>query len=97
MRVIKILENERHSTETRKRRGAIAVDYCVPVMAMLTLNVESAPTLDDAVRANVAEVDTPAASVEDVDDQVIVRYVAAFAGLQLFTVIVRFSACFLCF
>jgi hypothetical protein len=61
---------------------------------MLTLNVESAPALEDAVRVNVAEVDAPAAKVDDVGDQVNVRYVPAFAGLQLFTVMVRFSAMF---
>ena len=60
----------------------------------MKLNVESAPALDDAVRVNVAEVDAPAAKVEDVVDQVTVRYVPAFDGLQLFTAMVKFSAMF---
>ena len=60
----------------------------------MKLNVESAPALDDAVRVNVAEVDAPADSVEDVGDQVIVKYVPAFEGLQLFTAMVKFSAMF---
>ena len=61
---------------------------------MFTLNVESAPALDDAVRVKVAEVDAPAANVEVVGDQVIVRYVPAFDGLQLLMAMVRFSAMF---
>ena len=67
-------------------------DYCVPMNSTFTLNVERIPALDDAVRVKVAEVDAPAANVEDVGDHVIVRYVFALDGLQLFTTIVRFSA-----
>lgn len=59
---------------------------------MFTLNVESAPALDDAARVNVAEVIAPGAKVDDVGDQVTVRYVPAFDGLQVFVVIVKFSA-----
>jgi hypothetical protein len=82
-------------TETRKkRRRDFTVIYCVPVKAMLKLNVESAPALDDAARVKVAEVDAPAAKVDAVGAQVIVRYVPAFDGLQLFTVMVKFSAMF---
>ncbi|MGA3059748.1 MAG: hypothetical protein ABSD92_05200 [Candidatus Bathyarchaeia archaeon] len=62
--------------------------------ATLKLNAEIAPALDDAARVNVAEVDAPAAKVEDVGDQVIVKYVPAFEGLQLFTAMVKFSAMF---
>lgn len=61
---------------------------------MLKLNVESAPALDDAARVKVAEVIAPAAKGDVVGDQVIVRYVPAFDGLQLFTVMVKFSAMF---
>jgi hypothetical protein len=61
---------------------------------MLTLNVESAPAPDDAVRVNVAEVVAPAANVDDVGDQFNVRYVQAFDGLQLVVDMVKFSAMF---
>ena len=51
-------------------------------------NVESEPALDDAARVNVAEVDAPTAKLDDVGVQVNVRYVPAFAGLQVFVDIV---------
>ena len=68
----------------------------MPVITMLTLNVEgeSAPALDEAASVNVAEVDAPAAKVDDVGNQVIVRYVPASDGLQVFVVMVKFSAMF---
>jgi hypothetical protein len=69
------------------------VVYCVPVMTMLQLNVESAPAPADAVRVNVAKVDVPAAKVDNVGDQVTVRYVVA-SGLQVLVAMVRFSAMF---
>jgi hypothetical protein len=61
---------------------------------MLKLNVESAPALEDAVRVTVAEVIAPAAKGEVVGDHVTDRYVPAFEGVQLFTVMVKFSAMF---
>ena len=64
----------------------------MPVNTTLTLNVESAPALEDAARVNVAEVVAPAARVVDAGDQVNVKYVFAFAGLQVFVDMVRFSA-----
>jgi hypothetical protein len=64
--------------------GAFTVVYCDPVKTTLKPNVESAPALDDAVSVNVAEVDAPTAKLDDVGVQVNVRYVPAFAGLQVF-------------
>jgi hypothetical protein len=87
------IECYRSGEQTMRGRAFTAV-YCVPVKAMLTLNVESAPALDDAARVNVAAVVAPAAKVDDVGDQDKVRYVPAFAGFQLFTVMVKFSAMF---
>ena len=67
------------------------VVYCVPVMTMLQLNVVRLPALAEAVRVNVAEVDAPAAKVDNVGDQVNVRYVLAFDGTQVFAAMVKFS------
>ena len=58
---------------------------------MLQLNVESAPAPADAVRVNVAEVDAPAVKVDNVGDQVNVRYVLALDGTQVFVPMVKFS------
>lgn len=68
--------------------------YCVPVTTMLQLNVVSALAPDKAVRVRVAKVDCPAAKVDKVGDQVIVRYVPAFDGVQVFVAMVKFSAMF---
>ena len=72
----------------------LTVIYCVPVMTMLQLNDEIAPAPADAVRVKVADVDCPAAKVVNVGDQVIVRYVPAFEGVQVFMAMVKFSAMF---
>jgi hypothetical protein len=61
---------------------------------MLQLNVEIAPALDDAARVNVAEVYAPAAKVENVGDQVTVRYELAFDGTQVFVAMDKVSATF---
>ena len=60
----------------------------------MKLNVESAPALAEAVRVNVAEVIAPAAKGVVVGNQVNVKYVPAFDGLQVFVFMVRFSALF---
>ena len=59
-------------------------------MVMLKLN-EPAVALDEAANVRVAEVDAPAAKGVTVGSHVQVRYVFAFDGLQLLTLIVRFS------
>jgi len=61
---------------------------------MLQLNVVSALAPDKAVRVRVAKVDCPAVKVDKVGDQVIVRYVPAFDGVQVFVAMVKFSAMF---
>lgn len=63
-------------------------------MMMLQLKFESAPAPADAVRVKVAEVDAPAAKVDSVGVQLTVRYVPAFAGLQVFVAMVKFSPMF---
>ena len=61
---------------------------------MLQLNDEIAPAPADAVRVKVADVDCPAAKVDNAGDQVIVRYVPAFPGFQVLTAKVKFSPMF---
>jgi hypothetical protein len=68
------------------------VVYCDPVKTALKLKVERAPALDEAARVTVAEVIAPADRGVVAGAQVIVMYVPAFDGLQLFTAIVKFSA-----
>ena len=80
--------------QRRRKNDRISVIYCDPVKAKLKLNVESAPALAEAARVTVAEVTAPEAKGDVVGDQVIVIYVPALDGLQLFTVMVKFSAMF---
>ncbi len=61
-------------------------------MTMLTENADNAlaPDWDESV--NIAEVDAPAVKDVDCGDHVIVKYVAAFDGVQVFVAIESVSA-----
>ena len=67
------------------------VVYCVPVSVTSQLNVVRLPVFDAAVNVSVAGVDCPAFRTVFCRFHVRVRYVLAFVGVQLFTVMVSVS------